>query len=133
MVCLLQNVASKDFRCWKDFEILATVLVRVGGGNVIEGSISNGFWAWMTLGLKAGVITGTTGIGYRGGPWAATGGIIEFSEEEKTFSELLEVWKEAPVSINFEFFPKLVEQRVSKNHQMKREMNPGLHQFQKIL
>ena len=35
--CLSQNIASIDFRCLKEYDFLATVLVRGGGGNEKRG------------------------------------------------------------------------------------------------
>ena len=94
------------------FDFLATVLVRDRGGIGKRGSISDGWGIRMSLWLLAGVIAGATGIGDRGGLWAATVGMNEFSEEG-FFSELLEVCTVDPVSFHFDFFPKLVDQRVN--------------------
>ena len=67
MGCLPHNVASIGFRCLKDLDCLATVLVGGGGGNGIKRSIPDGCGIGMCLGLLAGVIGGATGIGDTGG------------------------------------------------------------------
>ena len=94
VVCSSHNVTSIDFGCLKGFDFLATAPVGDGGGNGKRGWISNGSGIWVRLGVFAGVIAGATGIGDRGGLWAATVWVIEFSE-------LHEVWTVALVSTNF--------------------------------
>ena len=56
----------------------------------------------MGLRVLAGLIAGATGIGDRGGLWAATVGDFEFPEEELGFSVLLRVCTVDPVPISFE-------------------------------
>ena len=103
VVCLSQKVASIDYRSLKDFDFLATVLIRSGGSNGKGGSTTDGSGMWIGIGVKVGVIAGATGIGDRGGLWAATVGVTEFSKEDISFSDLLLVCTVDPVTINFEF------------------------------
>ena len=93
-----------DLDVWlKDFDIIATVVQRGGGGIGKRGSLSDGSGLRMVLGVLFGVIAGATGIGDRGGLWAATVRVFELSESELIFSEVLNVCTVDPVSINFEF------------------------------
>ena len=72
VVGLSHCIASKDFRCLKGFDFLATVFVRDGSGNGNgRGSISHGCAIWtrqrVLIWVIAGLIDGPTGIDDRGG------------------------------------------------------------------
>ena len=103
MFDLSPNVASIHFRCSKNFGFPATDLLRGGGGEGKGGSISDGSGIWMGVGVLNGEKAGATGIGDRGGLWASTVGVTDFSEQELYFSDLLDVCSVDPLSINFEF------------------------------
>ena len=133
MVYLSQNVTSIYFRCSKDFDFLATVLVRGGGGNVKRRSISAGTGIWRSLGIIAGVTAGATNICDTGGFSAATIGVIEFSADELNFSEILGVCILGRISINSEFFQKLMEQKVNYFHQMVPEMTSEWRRYYRVL
>ena len=92
---------------FKRFWFFSLNFVRSGGGNGNRwGSISEGSGIWIGWGAAAGVRAGAIGVGERRGLRTVSVEVINSSEEDLKFSEILDVFTVDPVSLYLELLSK---------------------------